>query len=324
MSKPTIVLGVKEWDHLTPLAVGDVELPSFRVHLTRSALIPDLGSQAELHGGETSFSQLLLAQARGNDHFVALPAFVRSAFRFRSIIVRKGSDLVQLDQLRGKRVGLNAWADSGNVWTRALIREAGVSLADVDWVLAPLATKSTRDLRSRIGDIPSNVTVAAADRDLTEMLAAGVLDAVMSPVMPAGFHERSSPFRRLLPDYRIAEERYLQQKGFMPGIHIIVLRRPIFERFPQLAGELLDGLRRSYRLWLQRRITMVDSTPWFLEEIEALERTLGFDWTPYAPAYTDTMSSAFGAEITAQGMGGTVRPDVLFADARAAKGFAVA
>lgn len=301
-----------------PLVTGDVDLPSFRLELTRTALIPDLSRQPELHGGETSFSQLLLAQARGDQQFVALPAFVRSAFRFRSIIVAKDSDLVSLDQLRGRRVGLNAWADSGNVWTKALVRDAGVGLEDVDWVIAPIAATSARDARPRIGNTPPNVTQAPTGRDLTRMLAAGELDAVMSPVMPAGFHEPSSAFRRLVPDYRKAEELYLRDKGFMPGIHIIVLRRAMFETYPNLAGELLDALHRSYQHWLARRITMVDSTPWFVDEIEALARTLGFDWSPYAPAYTDAMTAAFAAEITAQGMGDTVGPEMLYADVRAA------
>lgn len=318
LPKPTIVLGVKEWDHLMPLLTRDVELSSFRLQLTRTPLIPDLAHQPELHGGETSFSQLLLAQARGDQQFVALPAFIRSAFRHRSIIVAKDSDLTSLAQLRGRRVGLNGWADSGNIWTKSLAREAGVRLDEVDWLVAPVASTSAPDARPRMGETPPNVTHAPAGRDLTSMLAAGEIDAMMSPVMPAGFHEPSSPFRRLVPDYRRAEEQYLHDKGFMPGIHIIVLRRSVFEGYPQLAGELLDALHRSYQHWLARRVTMVDTTPWLVDEIEALARTLGLDWSPYAPAYTDVMTEAFASEITAQGIGETVGPQRLFADVRAA------
>jgi 4,5-dihydroxyphthalate decarboxylase len=302
MSRPLIVLGVKEWDHLTPLMLGDVELESFRLELVRSAQIPDIHRQVELHGAETSFSQVLLGVGRGDRRLVPLPAFVRSAFRFRSIIVRKDSDLTELGQLRGRRVGMNAWPDTGNVWTKALVREAGVDIADVDWVLGPLTRKAGDDSRPRIGNMPTNVTPVQAAEDLHGLLLSGGIDAIITPVMPPAFHESTSPLRRLVPHYREAEEAYFRDKKFMPGIHLFVLRREIVDAFPTLASELIAALRESYRVWMEKRVTMVDTTPWQVDEIEALDRTLGLDWTPYDPPYAEMMTAEFCAELQHQGL----------------------
>lgn len=91
-----------------------------------------------VHGGEASFSRYVQRLAGGDRAFVGLPAFVMREFRHRNFFVRRDSELTDLGQLAGTRIGLDAWPASGNTWSRALLREAGVPLDQARWVVGPV------------------------------------------------------------------------------------------------------------------------------------------------------------------------------------------
>lgn len=289
MSRRTIRLGVRNWDHLLPIAVGDVRSDNYDIRLHRLPKTPDLRQRPELDGGETSLSRMILDQQLDATDLVPLPAFVLSAFRHRCILVNRSSELSRLGQLERARIGLTGWPDTGNTWTRALVRAAGVALGDISWVVGGLTPEP--DSLTRIGPYgcPGNVTVVAPDTSIVRMLVDGELDAIMTPTMPAGFHDPDSPLRTLLPDYRDCEVAYYRDKGFVPAIHTISLRSSLVDECPDAAVEVLDLFRRAHRQWMNRRIELVDTTPWLIDEVQAMSVTVGLDWTPYHPDYTDSM-----------------------------------
>ena len=104
---------------------------------------PNLWSSADLDGGETSFSRYVRARAAGDDRVIALPLFLMRGFRHRCIIVRRDIDRRDAADLKGARIGLTGWPDSGNTWTRAILREAGVG------VQTPLAGRPADQRPSR-------------------------------------------------------------------------------------------------------------------------------------------------------------------------------
>lgn len=301
MNRPTIHLGVKHWDHLTPLALGDVQSEHFEFRVHRLDKTPVLKDVPGIDGGETSLSRVVIDQTLGDpDVPVPLPAFLYSAFRHRCILVRRDSPLTDLKELSGARIGLTGWPDTGNTWTRALLREIGVGVDDATWVVGPVADGEGNDGRLGPYGHPANVSLAPDGRTITAMLLDGELDAMMTPQMPAGFHLPESPLRRLLPDYRTEEVGYASRTGFVPGIHVMTVRRDVLERHPLLGAELVDVLRRSYQVWMARRVAALDTTPWLLDEIEALAATLGLGWNPHNPPYATGMIAALCEEIHAQ------------------------
>jgi 4,5-dihydroxyphthalate decarboxylase len=298
-----------------PLALGDVRPASFDLELVRLDQTPDLLIDDGFDAAETSFSRYALGRAAGEDRLVGLPAFVMSAFRHRCVITRRDSPLTSLAELAGRRVGLTGWPDSGNTWTRALVRRAGVSQSEVEWFVGPLLPD--HPVGERIGPrgAPANVARTPGDRPLVELLLAGELDAVMTPFMPPGFHEPGSPLRQLIPDYRTAEAAYFAEVGYVPGIHLITVRKEVTERYPAVTGELMAALDTSRRTWLGKRTKLADTTPWLLAELDITAKTVGLDWTPYGAPSTDAMVAAFCDELLAQGLtGDPVEPGMLFAD----------
>ncbi|MFE5159358.1 hypothetical protein ACFRNT_12655 [Streptomyces sp. NPDC056697] len=315
MSSPVIRLGLRDWDHLVPLASGLVEVPDFTVRIDSWDVTPDVLAEPGLDGGETSFSRYVQARAAGDDRLVGLPAFVMRGFRHRCVLVREGSPLRSLEELAGARVGLTGWPDSGNTWTRALLRGAGVDLTGVQWRIGPLSAGETGKDRVGSRPLPANVSVMAEGESLVEELAAGRLDAVLSPFMPNELFTRTSRFRHLFDDHRSAERAYWQATGFVPGIHLVTLKREVVEAHPELPAALLAGLEESKRRWLGRRRLLADTTPWLLHELTESARLFGDDWMPYGTKSNAEMTRAFCAELHAQGVWPEpIDPGVVFPD----------
>ncbi|MEV0379700.1 hypothetical protein [Nonomuraea sp. NPDC050643] len=283
-----------------PVATGQVRPDGFELDLESRAVTPDVLSEPEVDGGETSFSRYVLGRAAGDDRLVGLPVFVMRGFRHRCVLVRRDSDLTTLEELKGARIGLTGWPDSGNTWTRALLRAAGVDVKGVEWTVGPLVAGETG--KDRVGPVPFPDNVALTGDGLAEGLADGRHDAIMTPFMPEEFFTPDSRFRHLLPDHRAAELDYYRQTGFVPGIHLVTLKRESVERHPWLPGAVLELFERSKRHWQARRRLLADTTPWLLDDLTATARTFGQDWMPYGIDRNAAMVAAFCEELHAQGI----------------------
>ena len=318
MAIPQITLAARDWDHLVPLMSGEIRSERMRLTVVRRQVTPTVLDEPSLDGGEVSFSRSVLAALEGDDRLVSLPIFVMRGFRQRCVLVRSDSPLGRLEQLSGLRVGLTGWPDSGNTWTRAVIRQAGVELDAVEWFVGDL-TAGRVDPR-RLGDapLPKNVRPLRDGASLTSALRAGELDAILTPFMPPGFFETGSDLRHLLGDYRAAERAYFARTGYVPGIHVIALRRELVEREPWLPGELVDVFDRSKHRWWQRRQLLADTTPWLLTDLAETTAVFGRDWMPYGLDANRAMIDDFCSELHRQGIADrAVSSDELFSIAGA-------
>lgn len=295
-------LGARPWSHLVPLTLREVPTPGLDLTVERRAITPDLLAEPTLDAAETSFSRYARARAAGDDRIVAVPAFVMRAFRHRCLLVRRTSDLSTVEQLSGARIGLTGWPDSGNTWTRAILRRAGVDLGTISWTVGPLTADAAGG--DRMGGLvpPANVRLAGPGESLVGGLLDGSLDAIMTPFMPPGFHTDDSPLRPLLVDYPTAEAGYLRDVGFIPGIHLIGVRREVVARRPEVLADLRRALSASRDAWWSTQRKLADPTPWALADIDRTERLAGADWMPYGLAANRPMIAAFCAELLAQGL----------------------
>ncbi len=312
MLRPRVRLAMRDWDHVTPLLAAAVAPDDFDLALETRTLTPDVSAEPDLDGGETSFSRYALARARGDDRWIGLPVFVMRGFRHRCILVRTDSPLAGLSDLAGRRVGLTGWPDSGNTWTRAVLREAGVDLAAIEWFVGPL---TAADVAKPTTGLPENVHALPAGDSLVAGLLDGRFDAIFTPFMPPGFHEPGSPIRHLLEDYPRQELDYFRRTGFVPGIHLLTMRRALAESNPWLPAAVVDLFEESKQRWHARRRFLADTTPWLLADIDLIGKTIGADWMPYGVKQNAGMTAAFCTELHAQGVAqASIDPDSIFAD----------
>jgi 4,5-dihydroxyphthalate decarboxylase len=141
------------------------------------------------------------------------------------------------------------------------------------------------------------------DATLNDMLLAGELDAVLSARPPRGFAE--GRIARLYPDYREPEEAYFRKTGVFPIMHVVALRRDVFERDPWVAMNLLKAFEEAKRRSLARLADVTAShapLPWLGDYVERAQRLFGVDPWPYGVEPNRRTLEAFLAFAFEQGV----------------------
>ncbi|MGK3144382.1 ABC transporter substrate-binding protein [Pantoea sp. C2G6] len=303
MARLSIRLAVRDWDYFTPLALGDIQPEGFDLHIDRvGTLVNDLATSPDYEAGEVSFSRYAQSRARGDESLLGLPHFLMRGFRQRCIITTASSPITTPAELKGKRVGVTGWQDSGNTWTRTVLREAGVEIDDVRWYAGRLtADHPIADRLAGFGR-PGRIEPAPDEKPLIEMLLAGELEAIFTPFMPEGFFLPGSGLRQLQPDFYQAERDYFNRVGYVPGIHILALKPALAAEHPWLPAALSEVIDRSSRLWMQKREKYADTTPWLLDDLRRTAQELPAGWNQNGFSANRKMIADFGRELYQQGL----------------------
>jgi 4,5-dihydroxyphthalate decarboxylase len=308
-----VTLATRDYDFVAPLALGDVRAEGVDLRLLRSFdALRRFADDPEIEGGEASFSQYLRRVAAGDRSLVGLPVFIMREFRHRCFFVRRDSDLAEFTDLAGTRIGTDAWGASGNTWSRALLRAAGVALDGIRWFVGPV---NPGDAPADTRSLPPGVAATPHGRPLGEMLLTGDLDALMCPWPPRGFDDPRTAIRRLYRDYRSVEREYYRRTGIYPAHHVIVLRRGFFDRHPGAAVPIFQAFARAREQSERNHRVLHETSPWLLADLEEQTALMGADFRPYGYRDNRAMVAAFCEEQFAQGLiPKPVSPDVLFAD----------
>ncbi|MEI7064793.1 nitrate ABC transporter substrate-binding protein [Dickeya chrysanthemi] len=310
----TIRLAVRDWDYFTPLALGDVQSERFNVEVHRvNTLVDDLATSERYDAGEVSFSRYVQARAKGDTSLLGVPHFLMRGFRQRCIITTADNRVTSLEQLKGGRIGVTGWQDSGNTWTRTLLREAGVGIEDIHWFAGRLtADHPIVDRLGRFGR-PGHIEAAPGERPLIELLQAGELDAVFTPFMPQGFFLPGSGLRQVQADFRQAELAYFRRVGYVPGIHMLGIKPALVESLPWLPGELSRLIDRSAQVWQQKREKYADTTPWLLDDLRRTAQDLTANWNDNGFDVNRKMIADFARELYEQEITATLlTPEAIF------------
>ncbi len=300
MSKLAMTIIMKDYDYIVPILLGEVAAEDMELTIDHKTSIAQVTEDIEVPAGEASFSKHLIMLGHGDRRFVGIPFFAYRAFRQRCFLVRRGSGLRDLKGLEGKRIGTNAWPDTGNTWSRAALREQGVKIEKIKWWVGP--PYDLNYAKRYEGTEPKYVQPAAPGRTLRDMLLADELDCMMVPIPPKDFYDKNSPIVRIYPDYRRVEQEYYHRTGIYPGHHIIVVRREVFEKQPWIAPSLYNALDKSRVLWQEHRLDLAELTPWSLPDIEDTIALMGRDWHPNGVQANRKVIQALCDEEYAQGL----------------------
>jgi len=315
MANTAIRMVANNWDHFQPIACGDVAPEGIDFTLDRKTSIGAFPADTTIDMSETSFSLYLLGLARGDRDLVGIPVFPMRSFRHRCFLVRSDSPKQDFPDLVGKRIGTDAWPNSGNTWSRAAIRERGVDITHMTWVVGPVEDLNTIQHNRVAVEYPPHVVQAPEGKTLIGMLLDGEVDALLIPWAPREVFTPGSRIVHLFRDFRAAEKAYYQRVGYCPGLHVVAMRRTVFERDPSVAPRLVAAFDESKRRWREDRRKFADTTPWILAELEETALTLGEDWQPSGVEANRKMLAAFCEEQMAQGLvPQALDPDIAFAD----------
>jgi 4,5-dihydroxyphthalate decarboxylase len=233
---------------------------------------------------EMAFGKYVALLSQGDTSIVAIPVFPSRAFRHSSIYVRSDADITRPEQLAGKRIGVPTWSQSASMYSRGMLaHQYGVDLKSIHWhqggVNQPGRVENVKL------DLPPWLRLTrVSDRSLSEMLLAGELDAVLSARPPAPFTAGDRRVRRLFNDYRAVELAYWDKTGIFPIMHLVAMRRSVYERHRWAAMNLFTALEKAKNNSLERLTSITESAvplPWIPEQAQIARTMLGDDFWPY-------------------------------------------
>jgi len=269
-----ISLAVGPYDHVRGLrprgiALNQIELPIEEIFFRFTRF-------REWDAAEMSFGKVAALMAAPDSPIVPIPVFVSRAFRHSAIYLRKGSGIAQPKDLEGRRVGIPEWAQTAGIYVRGLLaHEYGVDLARIDWTQA--GVREPGRIEKVALHLPPGLRITPQPtRALAEMLEKGDLDAVISARSPGG--------ERLFPDYAALELEYFRKTRIFPIMHVVVLRRDVYERDRWVAMNLLQAFEEAKNRSIARAADIVASTtpvPWLAEHARRWREVAGEDFWPY-------------------------------------------
>ena len=274
---------------------------------------------AEFDAAELSLSSYLLSMTDdGPGRFVAIPAFLSRSFRHGAIYVNQISGITAPERLVGHTVGLAEYQLTANVWIRGILAEHhGVPVASVRYRTGGLHAPGRAEKLPL--DLPANLDIAPIPpgRTLSDMLAIGELDAVYSPRTPQCFRDGHPAVRRLFSDVRAVEADYFLRTGIFPIMHVVVLRRDVYEANRWAARSLFRALVAARdQAWrgIDETAALRYMLPWLVTEVETSEALLGKDYWTYGLAGNEKALATLIGYSHAQGLARrTFAPAELFA-----------
>ena len=247
------------------------------------------GRHAEFDASEFSLSTFLVLHARGDRRFVGIPVYPSRRFRHEHVWVNTRAGIRTPADLKGKRVGVQEYVQTAALWIRGFLeQDYGVRTRDIDWHFGGY-NEPDPHFKPRIElPIPPEVRtrVIPGDKCIDEMLDRGELDAVL-PALPASFRRGSPNVARLFPDFRAAEEDYFTRTRIFPIMHVVVIRREIYEKNRWVAQALYKGFVKAKELAMRRLTTyppLHATLPWLTAHIEHTQKIMGKDYWSYGLA----------------------------------------
>jgi len=314
-----LTVGISTNDRMLPLLLGDVETPGLDLTFDRSSPI-GIFRRALQEGAfdvtEMSFAAYAILMSRGERPFVGIPVFVSRMFRHGCVFVRAGGGIARPEDLAGARIGIPEYQMTAVVWMRGILDEYhGVDPKAVRWVRGGVNAPGGRGEKMPLL-LPDGYAVSdLEDRSLNDALAMGEIDAMITTRLPTGLADGS--LQCLFPDVKAAEQTYYAASGIFPIMHLLVLRREVYERDPSLARALYDCFSAAKTAALAR-LYDIDAlsvmVPWLVPEMEASFDVLGRDPWPYGFAANRKDFEVFLAYLARQDLlAAPLRPEDLFA-----------
>ena len=255
---------------------------------------------AEFDAAELSLSSYLISMTdAGPGRFVAIPAFLSRSFRHGGIYIHHPSGITRPEDLAGRTVGVAEYQLTANVWIRGLLAEHhGVPVASARYRTGGLHTPGRAEKLAV--ELPADLDIAPIPpgRTLSDMLADGELDAIYSPRTPQCFRAGHPAVRRLFPDVRAAEADYFYKTGIFPIMHVVVLRRDVYDANRWAARSLFRALVAARdQAWhgMDETASLRYMLPWLAAELEATRAILGKDYWSYGlPGNEPTLATLIG------------------------------
>jgi 4,5-dihydroxyphthalate decarboxylase len=315
--------GFNYLDRTLPLQLGEVqpegiELRYVAIHEI-GALFRRMAQFAEFDAAEMSLSTLMLMAGRGDRRLVALPVFPSRSFRHGFLFVRADSPLGSPSELSGARIGVQDYQATAYLWLRALLEhDYGVPPTAITWVVGGLDVPNPAERLRHAAPPGVEIVTAPGDRTLEQMLQDGELDALLTPERLHAIRDDPAPVRRLIPDHAAVERDWYDRTGYLPIMHVVAVRRDVYEANRWIATSLVDAFEAAKRAGmerLRRLSTPAVALPWLEDALAEVDEVFGGDPFPIGFEANRPILEQMARYSHEQGLSEQLlRPEELFAE----------
>jgi 4,5-dihydroxyphthalate decarboxylase len=283
-----LTLSIWDYDRTRALADGSVTPEGIELNVLELPVEETFFRMAryrEFDVAEMSMSSYTVSLHRDPQPFIAIPVFPSRFFRHSSIFVSAKSGIREPKELKGRRIGTPEYQMTAPVWIRGILSDDyGVKPDGVEyWTGGEEETR--RDEKIKL-DLPANFRIhpIGPDKTLAGMIASGEIDALHTARAPSTFYSKPDAVRRLFPDFVAVEREYYRRTRIFPIMHVVAIRREIYEKNRWVAMSLykafVEAQRRTYRS-LRETAAHKAMLPWLTAHVEDAVRELGEDWWSY-------------------------------------------
>ncbi|MCW2583663.1 MAG: 4,5-dihydroxyphthalate decarboxylase [Klenkia sp.] len=320
MSKLRLTFACGDYDRTRALAEGTVQADGIDVNYLRLPVEETffrMMRHREFEVAEMSLSSYVKSLATGGAPFIALPVYTSRQFRHAGVFVHADSGISRPEDLVGRVVGTPEWQLTAGVWIRGILADRhGVAVDSVRYRTGGQETPGR--IEKAVVDLGAAVDIEpiGPGETLSALLAEGRIDALQSPRVPSSFVP-GGPVRRLFGDAVAAEKQYFADTGIFPIMHVVVVRRDVYEDNRWVAQSLTKALTVAKH---QAMTELYDSSalrfmsPWLIPGVEEARSLLGEDFWSYGLAGNETALSTFLRYHHEQGLSPRrLAPEELFA-----------
>jgi 4,5-dihydroxyphthalate decarboxylase len=289
MAKLSLNFACALYDRMQPLYTGEIkpegiDLNFIPIELPRP-IFDRMSGGNEFDVAEYSSSEFVQRFAARQCPYVAIPVFPSRTFRHSFITINKKSGIKTPKDLEGKRVGVALYTMTAAIFIRGLLQhEYGVDLAKIKWVQGAINTAGSHGdphVLPLLKKVP--IEQVGHDRSLDDLLVEGEIDAVMGTSVPASIR-RNPDIARLIPDYKKVEKEYYLRTKIFPIMHLVAIRKDVYEKHPFVATSLYNAFVQSKDLALKKMKNLRAlryMLPWMTAEIDEIQEVFGDDPWPY-------------------------------------------
>ena len=278
------------WNYDRTRALLEERIPVDGIELNYLSLVVEetffrMLRHREFDVAEMSLSSYTISLFREDPPFIAIPVFPSRSFRHSCIYINADSGIREPKDLIGKRIGNPEYQMTAPVWIRGILSdEHGVPVTSATYFQGG-EEEPGRPEKLPL-KLPPEIQVRPIplDRTLAKMIASGEIDALYATRAPSTFKTAPDKVRRLFEDYQAAERQYFQKTRIFPIMHVIAIRRDVYEDNPWVAQSLYKAFtlaqREAYED-LRETAALKVMLPWLVWHTEETEKMLGRDFWPY-------------------------------------------
>jgi len=289
MAKLRLSFACALYDRMQPLYTGEVQPAGIELNFIPieepRPIFDRMSGGLEFDVAEYSSSEFVQRFANKQCPFVAIPVFPSRAFRHGFIAINKKSGITRPKDLEGKRVGVPLYTMTAAIFIRGLLQhEFGVDFEKIHWVQGAVNRAGAHGKPTVLPLLKHTpIEIDPSGRSLSDLIEARVVDATLGTSLPESI--RTNPdVTRLFPNYVEMERDYYKRTGIYPIMHLVAIKKDIYERYPFVATSLYDAFIESKKIALKHMFNLRAlryMTPFLMRDIDEIYEIFNGDPSPY-------------------------------------------